>query len=400
MRIPRSRPPPSSAVTAASRPGPAGGHGAAVEAGHAVGDPADGEGGQEPLPGPGGPPGRALRVVEDGHDRRGQGVGPVGRDQQGGAVVDDLADGREVAGHDGRLQGHRLQQDAAEPLPAGRDHEHVGGAEQLGHVVALAEEVDRAGEDGTQGRPQPRRLVALAAGHDQPRVPVGVDDRRERGQQHVKALLVLVPGRGQYQRCVRLQPQRRSGGPPAGGRAGAEDGRVAAAGDDLDPLPGHPQPGRHQLGHVAGDGVEADHPAGAGRVEQPGRAQLPARQSRGAGLGGAVGVVDQARHHRDAAGDDPPDQVGLEQGGVDQVGPGGLDQAPGPDGGPGHAAVAVERRHGRPGCLQVELQARSLVEVADGEAQVALGVAGRQRGQRALGPARGQAVDEVENAHR
>ena len=84
---------------------------------------------------------RPGRVVEGGRDRRGQLFGVPGPDQADQVVVANgiLQDG-EVAGHDRRLHRHGLDQDIAQPLPARGDGDHVGGAEQVGDVVARAEE--------------------------------------------------------------------------------------------------------------------------------------------------------------------------------------------------------------------------------------------------------------------
>jgi hypothetical protein len=149
--------------------------------------------------------------------------------------------------------------------------------------------------------------------------------------------------------------------------------------------------------------VEPDHrPSGDG-VEQAGRAQLdPADPAPPGMLLGPVGHVDQAGHDRHAAdgGRHPAGQVGLEQGGVDQVGPPVADEPLRPPGPAGSSAPAGQRVQTGPGGGQLGLDAGALVQGRDLEHDAAGHQVGGHGGQGALGAAGHQAVDQVEHAHR
>jgi hypothetical protein len=342
------------------------------------------------------------RVGQGGHDRRRQPHRVGRRDQDGGVAVGDrVLQGRQVAGHHRRLQGHGLDEDIAKALPARGDHHRVGGAQQVGDVVAGAEEGHRPLEpEPPHGGPQQRGLVAVAAGHHQPHPPGPAEHPWQCLEQRVQALLVLLAGHRDQQRGLLGDAE---GGPdpgPALGVAASQALRVAAPRDHLEPVAGDVQPLGHHVGHVAGVGVEPDHPPGGGRVHQVGALDLPAAQPRGVVVVGTVGHIDQAGYDRDPgqAGADAAGHVGLEQGGVDQVGPLGGDQPLGPPGRPGAPAVTVQGEQPRPGSLQVSVDAGTVDEEGDVELNTSANVCRSHRGKRPLCPPRPKTVDQVEDA--
>src|SRR4029453_14083089 len=91
--------------------------------------------------------------------------------------------------------------------------------------------------------------------------------------------------------------------------------------------------------------------------------------------------------------------VGLEQGGVDQVGPPGVDQPLGPPGPTGPPAVAVKGEQPRPGGLELVVDAGTVDEEGDVELDPPADVGRGHGGERALGPPGPKTVDQIQDAH-
>jgi hypothetical protein len=210
-----------------------------------------------------------------------------------------------------------------------------------------------------------------------------------------------VAGGGEHHGRFRADPELSPSARPALRGAAAQQLGVAAPRHYLDAGPGQVQTPRHHVGHVLGDGMEPDHRAGGGRVQQPGGSQLHPVDPAGDLLLGTVGDVDQAGDHGNAAqrGRHPAGQVGLEQGGVDQVRaaagdqPGGATDPSRPAAGPGQG---VQRHTGR---LELGLHAGALVEGGDLQAGTPSDQVRRHGGQGPLGASGHQAVDQVEHVH-
>ena len=212
---------------------------------------------------------------------------------------------------------------------------------------------------------------------------------------------MLLAGRRQHQRSPAGHAEPGPGARATLRVAPSQPLGVAAPGDDLDAVARHVQPPRHDVGDMAADGVEADHPAGRGGVQQLGPPDLPAGDAGNHRLLGPVGDVDQAGHHRDPgqAGGDSAGHVGLEQRRVHQVRLPGSDQPAGPAH-PAHApASSGQGVQPRPGGLQLGLHPGPVMKKGDLQLDPAVDVARGHRRERTLGAGRRQAVDHVQDPH-
>ena len=100
----------------------------------------------------------------------------AGRDEQPvDAVGHGLGDAVDARRGDRQAERHRLEEGPARPLPQRRECERVGGRQQVGDVVAHAEEGDRAGQVGGSHRLAERCGGApFAARHQHPELGTGV----------------------------------------------------------------------------------------------------------------------------------------------------------------------------------------------------------------------------------
>jgi hypothetical protein len=146
--------------------------------------------------------------------------------------------------------------------------------------------------------------------------------------------------------------------------------------------------------------MKARYRACGGRVGELRAAQLPASHAP-TGLLRPVRQVDQAGNHRQAAGPAgrPAGDVGLEQGGVQQVRASLGGQPPHPPEPADAATAAVQAPQLGAGLAQLLLQPRPRLQIGDVEQDVARGQVRRERDQGAFGAPRSQAVNDVENVH-
>ena len=151
---------------------------------------------------------------------------------------------------------------------------------------------------------------------------------------------------------------------------------------------------------MMGHRVKASHRPCGQRIDQLGTTQLPAGYPL-SGLFGSVGDIDQAGDNRKTPrpASRPAGDVRLEQGGVQQVWPAGGGQttrSPQPASTATCAGKAEQLHTSR---LKLLLQPGSPMEVGNIQHDAPRYQVGRQSDQRALGAARDQAVDDVEDVH-
>ena len=154
----RSRPRPSAARSPASRTPPA---------------PARGRRPPSPRPAPGRPAARRSAAASPLSNAAGS-AGVVVHQQAGPAVVDDLRDPADVAGHDRGAAGGGLEVDDAQRLVDRGDDEHRGPGDQRHELLARQHllDPDHAAAPGLQLRDRVGDLLPLAG---------GVRRRRRRG---------------------------------------------------------------------------------------------------------------------------------------------------------------------------------------------------------------------------
>ena len=90
------------------------------------------------LPG-GGPSCRVVRMIKELHDRRGQGGGIVGRDEEHVVRLQQCRQPADRSGDHGSTGRQRLMDSERASFPAARDDNQVGGMEQFGNGRAIGD---------------------------------------------------------------------------------------------------------------------------------------------------------------------------------------------------------------------------------------------------------------------
>ena len=207
------------------------------------------------------------------------------------AVADDLAVRGDVGGDDRRLQRHRLDQRPGRAFPSRREREDVGGAQQIRHVVACAQEFDDAGQAEIDDRRfQVARCTAVATGNEQadPR-PVARADASARTKTSKPFWYSWRPIARTRDSSVPTPSRARAAIRRAVG-AHTELFGITPARDDLDPR-------RIQVqapAHVAGDGLR--HGMKTADASRRGRCRRTARRGRATGATPDSRVVPGRRH--------------------------------------------------------------------------------------------------------
>ncbi len=241
---------------------------------------------------------------------------------------------------------------------------------------------------------------AVAPRHDDVHVGERPDEGRQGVDEAIDALLPLVTRRKPDHGCAGWEPEPLANRGSPRLVATSQRCAVAAPRDHIDQRAVDVEQRRHLIRDVGAQCVEARHDLGACGVDQPGAAKGVWRLARRRSLRRAVVHVHQARADHGARDRrcEPSGHIGVEQRGVDQVGPCGAcdvdersQQARGR-----HGTEFVQRGSG------VAERAREARSVAEGDDVhvVTLGPHGRHGRERTFGAAAAaEPGDDVQQPH-